>query len=112
MKITKLITDRDEAIKAVKEDGHNLTFVLNQDEEICLAAVKNDGYALQYVTVQTEEICLEALRQNYTALSHIKISLSKAALVEIDLRVDKQDLEKSITYDIIYQKLLEWSKDK
>ncbi len=40
-------------LEAVKEDGYNLEYVINQTPEICLEAVKINGNALQYVKEQT-----------------------------------------------------------
>jgi len=62
----------DEALRAVKRDGHALRYVIDQTDEICLAAVKQNGHALQYVKDQTEAICLVAVRENGYALRFVE----------------------------------------
>ncbi len=61
----------EEAMKAVKQDGHALKFVNEQTEAICLEAVKQYGNALRFVNAQTEAICLEAVKQDGDALQFV-----------------------------------------
>jgi len=61
----------EKAMKAVKQDGHALRYVVEQTPEICLEAVRQNGYALQYVAKQTPEICLEAVKQKGEALQYV-----------------------------------------
>jgi len=44
-----IITNENEALKAVERDGDALRYVKDQTEAICLKAVERDGYALRYV---------------------------------------------------------------
>ena len=60
-----------EALEAVRRNGYDLRYVIEQTPEICLEAVKRNGYALEYVNEQTPEICLEAVRQNVDALQFV-----------------------------------------
>ena len=60
-----------EALKAVKQNGYALKYVIVQTPEICLESVKKNGYVLQYVFVQTSEICLEAVKQDGDALQYV-----------------------------------------
>ncbi len=60
------------ALKAVKQDGFNLRYVIDQTPEICLAAVKQNGYALQHVKEQTPAICLAAVKQIRDALRYVE----------------------------------------
>ena len=39
----------ENALEAVRQDGHMLLYVKEQTEEICLEAVRRSKYALQYV---------------------------------------------------------------
>jgi len=61
----------EKALEAVKQNGYDLKYVINQTEAICLEAVKQNGDALQYVTNQTEAICLEAVKQDGWALQYV-----------------------------------------
>ncbi len=61
----------EEALEAVKQDGYNLKYVIEQTPEICMEAVKQYGTALQFVKEQTEEICLGAVKQNDYALQYV-----------------------------------------
>lgn len=62
----------EDALKAVKQDGHALQYVVEQTEEICLEAVKQDGFALRYVKEQTYQICLEAVNKSRFALRYVE----------------------------------------
>ena len=57
------ITNEEEALVVVNEDGMKLQYVPEnfKTPELCLAAVKEDGKALQYVPEKfmTEALCLE-----------------------------------------------------
>ena len=66
--------DRYQCLEAVKKNGFNLRFVVNQDKEICLAAIENDPLAIQFVREQDKEICVAALKKskNYSILQHIR----------------------------------------
>ena len=75
-----------DALEAVKRDGYELRYVLDQTPEICLAAVNENGSALQYVTEQTPEICLAAVIQDGFALQYVKEQTP-----EICLEAVKQD---------------------
>ena len=61
----------NDALEAVKQNGHALRFVSEQTPEICLKAVRQNGHALQYVSEQTPEICLEAVKQDGYALQFV-----------------------------------------
>ena len=60
-----------ECLKAVKQNGLVLQYVINQTEDICLEAVKEGGLVLQYVKEQTKDICMEAVK-NGLALQYVK----------------------------------------
>jgi hypothetical protein len=54
IKMSKIITDRDEAIKAVEQNGDALQYAskeLQGDREVVLKAVGQDGYALEYASI-------------------------------------------------------------
>jgi hypothetical protein len=65
-----IITNREEALVKVKQDGQSLKYVdekLKVDREVVLEAVKNDGYALNHAsdTVKVDrEVVLEAMHFN------------------------------------------------
>ncbi len=65
----------EEAVEAVKQEGHALRYVHEQTESICVEAVKQNGHALQYVHEQTESICVEAVKQNGHALRYVADSM-------------------------------------
>ena len=44
-----IITNENEALRAVENDGYALRYVKDQTEAICLKAVESVGDALQYV---------------------------------------------------------------
>ena len=49
----KIITDREEMLEAVRNDGRALEFAsdpLKADREVMLEAVRNDGNALEYAS--------------------------------------------------------------
>jgi hypothetical protein len=51
--MTETITDKTEALAAVKNDGWALEHAsdeLKADKEVVMAAVKNNGYALQFAS--------------------------------------------------------------
>ncbi len=64
--------DPEYCLEAVKQDGYNIEYVINQTPEICLEAVKQDGYNIEHVINQTPEICLEAVKQDGYALEYVK----------------------------------------
>ena len=45
----QVITNEQDALKAVESDGYALRYVKEQSEAVCLKAVESDGDALQYV---------------------------------------------------------------
>jgi len=59
----KHITNQQEALEAVRQDGAALQFVRNQTEEICLEAVKQSGYALSYVNKDIIDNYLNSLKE-------------------------------------------------
>ena len=53
----KIITDREEMLKAVKKDGWALEYAsdtLKADREVVLEAVRNDGDALKYASEELQ----------------------------------------------------------
>ena len=64
--------DREEALEAVKQNGHALLHIKQQTPEICMEAVKQNGYALLYVAQQTPEICMAAVKQDVEAVYLIR----------------------------------------
>ena len=77
----KIITDREEMLKAVKDNGYALRDAddtLKADREIVLEAVRDNGYALEYAddSLKTDrELVLEAVRHNGIALEYADDSL-------------------------------------
>jgi hypothetical protein len=63
----------------------SLIFKFNQSEEDCLKAVKENGLSLQYVLNKTPKITLEAIKQNPEAKQYMSIDcfLQKATDDEI-----------------------------
>ena len=61
-----------EALEAVKKNGYDLMYVIDQTPEICLEAVKQNGYALRDVIEQTPEICLAAVSKDGDALRFVE----------------------------------------
>jgi len=45
----EIITNDQDALKAVESNGYALQYVREQTEAVCLKAVESNGYALQYV---------------------------------------------------------------
>ena len=66
-----VVHTEQQAIEAVKQNGHALQYVKDQSETICIEAVKRNGLALQYVKDQSETICIEAVKQNSYALRYV-----------------------------------------
>ena len=70
----EIITDRREALEAVRQDGlmlENVSDELKNDEEIVLAAVRQDSMALQYASdamKRNRRVVLAAGQQNQMAL--------------------------------------------
>ena len=60
------ITNKEESLEAVKQDGLALEYVPNKlkTTELCLNAVKQNGRALKYVpkNIKTAEVCFEAVK--------------------------------------------------
>ena len=84
-----MISDDSEALKAVKQNGYSLQFIIKQTKEICSAAVKQDGYALRFVNEQTYEICLAAVKQNKHALQHVRaLEIFKRIANELDIDIE------------------------
>ena len=53
----KIITDREEMLEAVRNDGNALEYAsdtLKADREVVLEAVKQNGYALEYASEELQ----------------------------------------------------------
>jgi len=69
---TRIIEDEELCNAIVKDDnGQFLTYIHNQDLNVCLIAVKRDGYNLRYVKIQTPDICLAAVKENGCSLQFV-----------------------------------------
>ena len=62
----KKITNEEEALTAVRQDGYALKYVPEKFKtaELCLEAVKQDGMASQYVPeeLRTVELCVKMVK--------------------------------------------------
>ena len=59
-------------LKAVKENGWVICYLLNPSEQVQLAAVKQFGHYIEWIENPSEQVQIEAVRQNGRAIEHIK----------------------------------------
>jgi hypothetical protein len=70
-------------LAAVKHNGRDLEYVINQTEEIRLEAVKQTGYALQYISDRTGAICLATVEYNGHNLNYVRNQTRELCIVAI-----------------------------
>ena len=63
---------KETQLKAVKENGNTIQYILNPDRELQLVAVKRYGSAIQYISNPDRELQLEAVKQSGYAIQFIE----------------------------------------
>ena len=82
----KIITDREEMLEAVKNNGGALKFAsdtLKADREVVLEAVRSDGYAIQYASdtlKDDREVVIEAVKMYVNAYKNSTSGERSAAI--------------------------------
>ena len=71
----KNITDEQQQLAAVQQDGDALQYCLNPSEAVPLAAVQQDGDALRYFHHPSEAVQPAAVQHNCYALKYCLPSL-------------------------------------
>ena len=73
---SRILTNEEICISAVKYNGLLLKYIDNQTPEICTLAVQQNGFAIQYVknipSLLTYDICILAVKQNIYASMFIQ----------------------------------------
>lgn len=94
-------------IEAVKQFGNYISWIENPSEQVQIEAVKENGYAIQYIENPSEQVQLEAVRQNGKAIQYIENPSEKAIKVAVlkivrDLKAVRDFLDLIKHYDRAY----------
>ena len=73
-----------EALAAVKDDGLNLVYVVDQTEALCLIAVTENPAALMFVKDQTEAVVMAALKGNGHTLRLVRHQTKAICLAAVE----------------------------